>query len=60
MVVGLIAGIWDGTVSFGLIIALGMFVSGITAGLFGGLAPLCFKRCGVDPTSIAGPMETAF
>ena len=60
VVIGIIAGIWDATVLFGAVICLGMFISGLTAGFFGGLAPLCFKRLGIDPTSIAGPMETAF
>jgi cation transporter-like permease len=59
-VIGVIAGIWNATVLFGAVICLGMFISGLTAGFFGGLAPLCFKRLGIDPTSIAGPMETAF
>jgi len=62
LIIGIIAGLWSkkNKLIFGATIALGQFLCGMTAGIFGGLAPLCFKRLGIDPTSIAGPMETAF
>lgn len=51
---------WQGALAFAFAIGLGMFCSMLTAGLTGSAAPLLFKRCGFDPSAMAGPLETAF
>lgn len=51
---------WRGACFFSLAIFIGMFCSVMTAGLTGSAAPLVFKRCGFDPSAMAGPLETAF
>lgn len=50
---------WSGSWAFALAIGLGQTISIITAATSGSMAPLVFKRCGFDPASMAGPMETA-
>lgn len=48
-----------GAFIFGTAIAVGQCVSGLCAAATGSLAPLVFSRMGLDPTAMAGPMETA-
>lgn len=60
LVVGLIGGFWHGTATFGLIVAVSMFVSVNLSGLAGTAIPMLSKRLGFDPALTAGPFETAF
>merc|ERR1712046_538506 len=54
------ANTWKGAFVFAIAIAFGMFCSVMSAALTGSAAPLIFKRCGFDPSAMAGPLETAF
>jgi cation transporter-like permease len=49
----------QGAVAFGLAIFCGMLFSVMLAGISGSAAPLLFKMCNFDPSSLAGPLETA-
>merc|ERR1711908_148799 len=49
-----------GAAAFTFAIAFGMLCSCLSAALTGSAAPLIFKRCGFDPSAMAGPLETAF
>merc|ERR1712070_858683 len=49
----------QGAFAFGLAIFCGMLFSVMLAGISGSAAPLLFKMCNFDPSSLAGPMETA-
>jgi Mg/Co/Ni transporter MgtE len=64
LVLGIIAGLWQGDgffgVKFGAVIYLCQQVAGSTAGIIGSWAPLFFKKIHLDPGNIAGPLETAF
>jgi magnesium transporter len=51
---------WSGAVVFGLTIGICIFVSMVMAAISGSAAPLLSKRCGLDPSAMGGPMETAF
>jgi len=51
---------WGGSVAFAVAIGFGMFCSVMSAAFTGSAAPLIFKRCGFDPSAMAGPLETAF
>merc|ERR1712046_440658 len=51
---------WGGSVAFAIAIGFGMFCSVMSAAFTGSAAPLIFKRCGFDPSAMAGPLETAF
>jgi magnesium transporter len=51
---------WGGSVAFAFAISFGMFCSIMSAAFTGSAAPLLFKRCGFDPSAMAGPLETAF
>jgi len=69
LLVGITAGAWytianqdiyDGAI-FGIAIGVGQFCASLAAAASGSFAPILFKRwfkC--DPTTMAGPMETAF
>jgi len=59
-VLGLIAAVWSGKWAFGMVVAIGMFVSVNIAGVVGTIVPLISKRLGYDPALTAGPFETAF
>jgi magnesium transporter len=48
-----------GAAAFGLAIFCGMLFSVMLAGISGSAAPLLFKMCRFDPSSLAGPLETA-
>lgn len=50
---------WSGAVVFGFAICVGQFISAWCAASSGAAAPLIFTKCGLDPTTVAGPMETA-
>ncbi|MBI1845928.1 MAG: magnesium transporter, partial [Candidatus Rokubacteria bacterium] len=58
--VGIVAGLWHGTVAFGFVVALSMFISVNLSGLAGTAFPMLSKRLGFDPAITAGPFETAF
>jgi len=51
---------WAGAWAFAASIWVGLFISIMSAALTGSAAPLLSKRCGMDPTATAGPLETAF
>merc|ERR1719327_562642 len=51
---------WGGSFAFAFAIGFGMFCSILSAAVTGSAAPLIFKRCGFDPSAMAGPLETAF
>jgi magnesium transporter len=59
IVVGVIGVVWHGTVIFGIIVAVSMFVSVNLSGVAGTLIPMLSKRLGFDPALTAGPFETA-
>ena len=68
LLMGLISFFWylppeehttEGSIIFGVAISVGMLASGFSAAFTGGLAPVLFTRLGFDPTSLAGPLETA-
>lgn len=59
VVAGLIGTAWHGTVIFGLVVAVAMFVSVNLSGVAGTLIPMLSKRLGFDPALTAGPFETA-
>merc|ERR1712070_284467 len=48
-----------GAFAFGLAIFCGMLFSVMLAGISGSAAPLLFNMCRFDPSSLAGPLETA-
>lgn len=50
---------WGGALVFGLSICIGQIISAWCAATSGSAAPLIFTKCGLDPTTVAGPMETA-
>jgi magnesium transporter len=57
---GLVGGIWDKTIGFGIVVGIGMFAAVNIAGVVGTLIPFLSKRMGFDPALTAGPFETAF
>jgi magnesium transporter len=57
--IGLIGAIWHGTVLFGVVVGMSMFVSVNLSGLAGTGIPMLSKRMGFDPALTAGPFETA-
>jgi magnesium transporter len=59
IVVGLLGSVWHGTVSFGLVVAVSMFISVNLSGAAGTGIPMVSKRLGFDPALTAGPFETA-
>ena len=50
---------WSGAAVFGFAICVGQLISAWCAAITGSAAPLIFTKCGLDPTTVAGPMETA-
>jgi magnesium transporter len=58
--VGVIGSLWHGTVAFGAVVALSMFISVNLSGVAGTGIPMLSKRLGFDPAITAGPFETAF
>jgi magnesium transporter len=60
VVLGIIGAVWYGKWTFGLVVAIGMFMSVNIAGVVGTAVPLISKRLGFDPALTAGPFETAF
>ena len=59
VVAGLIGAAWHGTVTFGLVVGVSMFISVNLSGVAGTLIPMLSKRLGFDPALTAGPFETA-
>ena len=57
--IGLIGAVWHGTVLFGVVVGVSMFVSVNLSGLAGTGIPMLSKRLGFDPALTAGPFETA-
>jgi len=60
VVVAIIGYIWHGTLAFGIVVGLSMFISVNLSGLAGTGFPMVSKRLGFDPALTAGPFETAF
>jgi len=59
LVVGVISGVWQGSIMFGVVLFLAQFLSVLSAAVTGALAPVMAKWSGFDPAAFAGPMETA-
>ena len=59
IVAGAVGAFWHGTLAFGLVVAVAMFVSVNLSGVAGTLIPMLSKRLGFDPALTAGPFETA-
>jgi magnesium transporter len=55
---GLGAILWHGDPRIGLVVALAMFIAMTVAAAVGGLAPILFRRVGIDPAIAAGPFVT--
>jgi magnesium transporter len=60
LILGLIGGVWHGTLTFGFVVGTSMFISINISGFIGSATPLLSKRLGFDPAVTAGPFETAF
>ncbi len=60
LTLGIIGAIWYGKITFGLVVAIGMFMAVNIAGVVGTVVPLTSKRLGYDPAITSGPFETAF
>jgi magnesium transporter len=60
IVIGIIAGIWDGKILFGALVGFSMFTSINISGFVGASIPMLSKSLGFDPALTAGPFETAF
>lgn len=60
VVLGGIGVIWSRHLMFGVVIAIALGCSMLTACLMGTLIPMVSKRLGFDPATTAGPFETAF
>ncbi|HEX7586831.1 MAG TPA: magnesium transporter, partial [Anaerolineae bacterium] len=60
LTLGTIGAIWYGKVTFGFVVAVGMFAAVNIAGVVGTVVPLVSKRLGFDPAITSGPFETAF
>lgn len=60
LVIGIIAGVWNGKVLFGVLVGFSMFISINISGFVGASVPMLSKRLGFDPALTAGPFETAF
>ena len=59
LVVGTVGSLWHGTLTFGLVVGVSMFVSVNLSGAAGTVIPMLSKRLGFDPALTAGPFETA-
>src|SRR5882724_11921303 len=59
VVVGILGAVWHGTLSFGLVVAVSMFISVNLSGAAGTAIPMVSKSLGFDPALTAGPFETA-
>src|SRR5436305_966681 len=59
LVVGVLGAVWHGTLSFGLVVAVSMFISVNLSGAAGTAIPMVSKSLGFDPALTAGPFETA-
>src|SRR5205823_2689023 len=59
VVVGVLGAVWHGTLSFGLVVAVSMFISVNLSGAAGTAIPMVSKSLGFDPALTAGPFETA-
>lgn len=60
LVLGTIAGLWHGTLLFGLVVGTSMFISINFSGMIGTATPMISSSLGFDPAITAGPFETAF
>src|SRR5438445_321623 len=59
VVVEVLGAVWHGTLSFGLVVAVSMFISVNLSGAAGTAIPMVSKSLGFDPALTAGPFETA-
>jgi magnesium transporter len=60
LVLGTIGVIWSKHLMFGIVIAIALGCSMLTACLMGTIIPMVSKKLGFDPATTAGPFETAF
>ena len=60
LVLGTIGVIWSKHLMFGVVIAVALGCSMLTACLMGTIIPMVSKKFGFDPATTAGPFETAF
>ena len=52
---------WYDGIIFGIALFIGQFMASMSAAISGSFAPIIFKKtCKLDPTTMAGPLETAF
>lgn len=58
--IGTVGGLWHGTILFGIVVGVSMFLAVNISGAIGTATPLISKRLGFDPAITAGPFETAF
>lgn len=59
-VLGTVGAIWSKHLMFGVVIAVALSCSMLTACLMGTIIPMLSKKFGFDPATTAGPFETAF
>ena len=57
-IVGLIAWVWSGRISIGLVMAASMVVTLVVAGLAGTAIPFALSRTGIDPAIASGVLLT--
>jgi magnesium transporter len=57
-VLGLIAWLWQGNATLGLVAGLAMFLNMLVASTGGVLVPMTLRRVGIDPATIAGVFDT--
>ena len=58
LIVGLVAWVWSGEISIGLVMAAAMAVTMVIAGIAGTAIPFCLSRTTVDPAVASGVLLT--
>ena len=58
VIVGLVAWVWSGEISIGLVMAAAMAVTMVIAGLAGTAIPFCLSRTAIDPAVASGVLLT--
>ena len=58
VIVGLVAWVWSGEISIGLVMAAAMAVTMVIAGLAGTAIPFCLSRTAIDPAIASGVLLT--
>jgi len=57
-VLGLVAWLWKGNATLGVVAGVALFLNMIVAGLGGVLMPMALRRLGIDPATVAGVFDT--